>query len=179
MNHSRGKKIFRKFSESNDSNSISQPDTEEASEEPAAEQGRKRPATRSSIKPRLLFPPDEKGKDVASHEDEEATTDIEDHILDNAEADSELPGTPTVTKVEKPNTPQAPRFAPVSPPTTARTTRVSSKLQADDTPMKRPTKARSPFDGWRRSKSRGEPHGQKREGEAFSTAYEASKRQRA
>ncbi|KAK7752212.1 hypothetical protein SLS62_005746 [Diatrype stigma] len=177
----RGKKIFRKFSHKFDDSSIGEPDADE--EEIADPPSPSRRITRSSIKPRLLFPRAGKGKAIehTSNEDEEAATDIEDHVLNaGADADVASPATPLDLVDEKPGTPKAPRFAPASPPSTSRTTRVSSKLSAaESTSMKKPTKARSPFDGWRRSKRAAESHGQKREGSPLSRPDEASKRQRA
>ncbi|KAI1078888.1 hypothetical protein F5B20DRAFT_546565 [Whalleya microplaca] len=179
----RGKKIFRKFSSDDDAVEANQPDGEvEHADVDLSTTQRRRPMTRSSIKPRLLFPPQEKGKAVAdvATEDEEAVTDIEDHVLNAAgDDDIEAPATPSGKVAGKVDTPEAPRFAPASPPTTDRATRTGTKLQADDSPMKRPTKPRSPFDGWRRSKSRAGPAGQKRQGEVLPGSNEASKRQRA
>ncbi|KAI0002612.1 hypothetical protein F4779DRAFT_129272 [Xylariaceae sp. FL0662B] len=184
----RGKKIFRKFSTSNDADadvaSTSQLDAEDQQADvELSTPRRQRPMTRSSIKPRLLFPPQQKkGKAIAdvATEDEEAVTDIEDHVTRGAgEDDVEAPATPVGMVNTKVDTPEAPRFAPASPPTTARATRTGNKLHADDSPMKRPAKPRSPFDGWRRSKSRAGPTGQKRQGEALPRSDEASKRQRA
>lgn len=64
-------------------------------------------------------------------EDEEATTDMEDHL-----SDTETPPQ-TPTKVHKGGikTPRTPRFAPVSPPSTKRTTRATNKLVDEDSPM--------------------------------------------
>lgn len=178
----RGKKVFRKFSHHFDEDSIGEPEAEE-DEETMEAPGSSRRITRSSIKPRLLFPSAGKGKAIDStvHEDEEAATDIEDHVLNAAaeSANADSPATPLEMVDDKPDTPKAPRFAPASPPNTSRTTRVGNKLSAESTPMKKPTKARSPFDGWRRSKRAAEPHGQKREGSPLSRPNEASKRQRA
>ncbi|KAI1500892.1 hypothetical protein F5X99DRAFT_225495 [Biscogniauxia marginata] len=173
----RGKKFFRKFSEFHEADSSEQLDAEEDEAAPH------RPMTRSSVKPRLLFPRTTKGKNVAAAattiEDEEAVTDIEDHVLNDAEDDHiEAPETPVKVAPEKPDTPEAPRFGPTSPPSTVRATRSTTKLLAEDSPMKKMGKPRSPFDGWRRSKSRAEPHGQKREGEVLGGSH-ASKRQRA
>ncbi|ORY62650.1 uncharacterized protein BCR38DRAFT_439382 [Pseudomassariella vexata] len=149
-----------------------------------------RRVTRSSFKPRLLFQTGEKtkGKGVPDvnieTEDEEAVTDIEDHVTvenaDNADLEEETEPEKTPDDIVKPGTPAAPRFAPASPPTTGRASRVSKKLPTDDTPIKR-TGKRSPFDGWRRSKSsasHGAAHGQKREAEATPNES-SSKRQRA
>lgn len=145
----------------------------------ASEQGRR--VTRSSIKPRLLFPSARKGKEVdkPTEEDEEAATDIEDGIHQHTETSgADIPATPLELVGDKAETPKAPRFAPVSPPTTARTTRVSSKPESAKAPAKKAVKSRSPFDGWRRSKRTGEPQGQKREGDTLPRPNEISKRQR-
>ncbi|KAI1842017.1 hypothetical protein JX265_001325 [Neoarthrinium moseri] len=137
-----------------------------------------RRTTRSSIKPRLLFPPAEKLRQSHNTDDEEAATDIEDHIMNpTVQLEEEQVDTPVEQKA--PDTPAAPRFAPASPPTTGRATRVSQKPPAEHTPVKRPSKARSPFDSWRRAKSGTAPHGQKREAEAALPNEGASKRQRA
>ncbi|KAJ2965281.1 hypothetical protein NUW58_g10915 [Xylaria curta] len=78
----RGKKIFRKFSDSHDADCSSQAENEEAVDlDLDSQPPRHRPMTRSSIKPRLLFPPKPKGKQAATNEDEEALTDIEDSVL--------------------------------------------------------------------------------------------------
>ncbi|KAI1411134.1 hypothetical protein F5Y13DRAFT_166487 [Hypoxylon sp. FL1857] len=177
----RGKKIFRKFS----SNEIAdEADEDDSSEEllDSPSSGRIRPLTRSSIKPRLLFPAKGKAVAKATTEDEEAVTDIEDHVLRDTEEEEEevleAPATPAAKVNEKPKTPVAPRFAPASPPSTVRATRASTRLQASETPVKQ-HKPRSPFDGWRRSKSRAATHGQKREGSPLVGTHEVSKRQRA
>ncbi len=134
--------------------------------------------TRSSIKPRLLFPRDENtpeslrrtGTSTAANgttDDEEAVTDIEDDNLDGAETDiedgddaeeaAEPLDTPAdlVDKAAPSTPPAAPRFAPASPPMTGRTTRSGQKVAEDATPVKAGgrTKKRSPFDGWRQTKS--------------------------
>ncbi|KAI8960464.1 hypothetical protein F5Y11DRAFT_267222 [Daldinia sp. FL1419] len=178
----RGKKIFRKFSSNEDVNSDGEDSqNEEAELSGAKSHERLRPLTRSSVKPRLLFPT--KGKNVAkpTTDDEEAATDIEDHIFKDVEEEEEIeaPTTPTAKVSKKPATPVAPRFAPASPPSTVRTRRTTA-LQANPTePPLKVTKSRSPFDGWRRSKSRATAHGQKREGEELARSNESSKRQRA
>ncbi|KAI1387771.1 uncharacterized protein F4822DRAFT_407531 [Hypoxylon trugodes] len=177
----RGKKIFRKFS--SEDGEEEEDITAESSSAKSPE--RPRPLTRSSIKPRLLFPANQKGKAATQviDEDEEAVTDIEDHVLVDAAEEEELasaeePATPNAAAGKKPETPVAPRFAPVSPPSTVRATRASTKLRATESPMKA-TKPRSPFDGWRRSKSRAGPQGQKREGDELVRPSEVAKRQRA
>ncbi|KAI1826743.1 hypothetical protein F4861DRAFT_43901 [Xylaria intraflava] len=167
----RGKKIFRKFSDCNDASSNQVEGDEEADSDSNGQTRPHRPMTRSSIKPRLLFPPKAKGKQVATAtvEDEEAVTDIEDHIL-NAEA--EVPGTPAQAPQQAVETPEAPRFAPASPPSTGRVTRSADKS------LKK-AKIPSPFDSWRRSKSRAPLQGQKREGEPLAKSPAGTKRQRA
>ncbi|KAI0021800.1 hypothetical protein F4780DRAFT_736686 [Xylariomycetidae sp. FL0641] len=198
----RGKKIFKKF-ESDDDDDRSEPDLEGgefATGSPQRARTQTQRITRSSVKPRLLFPTEKKGKGTANAtttEDEEAATDIEDHVFADSN-DLELPvpempipkvqveiqppspATPA-EMVDEPNTPDAPRFAPASPPSTSRVTRSTNKLQAAQVqePPKKGRKTRSPFDSWRRSKSRSEPHGQKRQGEVLPQAAAASKRQRA
>ncbi|KAI5923399.1 hypothetical protein F4810DRAFT_205273 [Camillea tinctor] len=176
----RGKKFFRKFSDFHEASS-------ELLDDEDAEGAPHRPMTRSSVKPRLLFPPAGKGKAPATTattatstiEDEEADTDIEDHVFNTTHDDHlEVPETPVKAAHQKLDTPEAPRFGPTSPPSTVRATRSTTKLLAEETPMKKMGKPRSPFDGWRRSKSRAEPHGQKREGELLGSS-QASKRQRA
>lgn len=109
-------------------------------------------------------------------DDEEAATDIEDHVLAGMEKDQLT--TPADLVEEAPGTPEAPRFAPVSPPTTARTTRFSNKKGADSTPMKakQPGK-RSLFDAWPRTKGASQSTSLKRPGDELSAA--APKRTRA
>lgn len=150
---SRGKRIFRKFEDVDETSPGDEPSTLTA--EP-----RKR-TTRSSIKPRLLFPL--KPKDTAADEDEEADTDIEEPVA--AEKPGQVEMTPAEQVDETPDTPAAPKYAPASPPTTSRTTRSGNKPADDLTPVKatRPGK-RSPFDGWRHTKS-SSGSGQKRAGD--------------
>ncbi|KAI1458090.1 hypothetical protein F4805DRAFT_425457 [Annulohypoxylon moriforme] len=164
----RGKRIFRKFSQDEDGRVDEHIDGSPI-----------HASTRSSIKPRLLFPSKGKAAAKASTDDEEAVTDIEDHVLLDAKDDSaEAPATPTAMVAEKSVTPVAPKFTtPVSPPSTARATRASTRMQAVESSTKQ-SKPRNPFDGWRRSKSRASTQGQKREGEPIAGQDEASKRQR-
>lgn len=157
----RGKKIFRKFSE------------DEAS------------SSRLDVKPRLLFPSakSHKENDLA-HDNEEADTDIEQPIAGTAEvvkANVSKPRaeTPVEAVPAKIDTPEAPKFAPASPPNTSRATR-SKKIPIEPVPIKTKRAGnRSPFDGWRRTKtaSEGSVNGQKRPGEPIS-APSASKRPR-
>lgn len=148
----RGKKIFRKFSEGEESSS------------------------RLDVKPRLLFPSakSHKENDLA-HDDEEADTDIEQPLVGKAEvvkANESKPRaeTPVEASEAKVDTPKAPKYAPASPPDTSRATR-SKKITSEPVPIKtKRTGNRSPFDGWRRTKtaSEGSANGQKRPGEPIS-----------
>lgn len=116
------------------------------------------PYSRSSIKPKLLFPLQRKEQQPSVDDvDEEATTDIEDAHVEAEE--QTMPQTP----VKGMGTPQAPKFAPVSPPDTKRTTRSTNKLFEDATPVKKKGR-RSPFDMWPRTKER-QDTGSKREAE--------------
>lgn len=134
-----------------------------------------RRVTRASVKPRLLFPTVKK---QPSHSDEEAETDIEEDNVSAAHSEAagiEEQQTPLELVDDKmPDTPQAPKFAPVSPPTTMRTTRFGAKKAEEGSPMKtRAGKPRSPFDGWRRGKA-GSDDGRalnlKRSGDSLSAA---------
>lgn len=121
--------------------------------------------TRSHVKPRLLFPAKKQEKPKAFDEDEEAVTDIEDHVLAEIE-EHEKPSTPMDFESEEGlATPKAPQFAPASPPTTTRTTRFGNKKAADTTPKAKGRGKRSPFDGWRRTKGGVEGASNKRAGD--------------
>lgn len=153
--------MYRKFPQDSDS----EPE-DELTEDP--ETSNLRPLTRSSIKPRLLFPtPKQRAeRSAAAIAEEEAPTDIEDHAMTHPEE--------IVTPVKK-------SFAPATPPTTGHATRSSTKKARDATlsPLDRgvdgievPTGKRkkvSPFDGWARTKAGmgGGGKGRKREGEAM------------
>jgi hypothetical protein len=143
--------------------------------EGAVESPSKRHFTRSSIKPRLLFPTANSDESQMMDEDEEAATDIEDHVLAGMDADT--PETPIDMMDKAPGTPEAPRFAPASPPTTARTTRFGSKKAADATPKPKGPAKRSPFDSWRRVKGSAQSTSHKRSGDDL--AADAPKRTRA
>jgi len=173
----RGKKQFRKFSDNEEEGGL---DEDEGGLESAVDSTSRRPLTRSSIKPRLLFAPKVEEPPVISKSDEEAETDIEDHVRESFKEDR--PSTPMELVEDAPGTPEAPRFAPASPPATARTTRYGSK-KLDATPMKGKGAARggkrSPFEGWRRTKSgaAAESSGSKRPGGELESG--AAKRTRA
>lgn len=129
----------------------------------------------NQIQPRLLFPSTHHEKTVVHHEDEEAETEID----APATADEEEPETPAELVEDKAATPKAPRFAPASPPTTARTTRSANKITEEAVPAasSRPAK-RSPFASWRVTKKASVGTGQKRSGDLLD-AESAAKRPRA
>ena len=157
---------------------------------------RLRPFTRSSIKPRLLFPTEEQRRArqaALDNPDEEAITDIEEpHALD-----SEMTDIAPETEEETLVTPVKPTFSPASPPTTGRTTRAATRKAAlDSSPLVGPEpvevprfavkkgKKTSPFDGWQRTKSGGggggkgtsTGKGKKREGEAMERDMDGGKK---
>lgn len=165
---SRGKKTYRKFpndaSEPNGTNSVEN-----------SERGfpSMHPLTRSSIKPRLLFPKKQQihERTDSTADDEEAPTDIEelqDHEMTDPEDEKQV-----TTPVK------ASLFC--TPPTTGHATRAATKKAALDSPSDCPEpleavpyerrgKKLSPFDGWARTKpgtGGGVGRGKKREGEAM------------
>ena len=159
---SRGKKIFRRFPREDE------------------EHGH---MTRASVKPRLLFPPISQVKaDNSNHNivDEEAITDIEnpqDSEMTDVVEETEDGGVALVTPVK-------PSFTPASPPPTGHATRSATKKASEgsegrngSSPLRAPEpvkaigsegkgKKRSPFDGWKRTKTgvSGVGKGKKREG---------------
>ncbi|KAL5002313.1 hypothetical protein BDV10DRAFT_157622 [Aspergillus recurvatus] len=159
----RGKKMFRKFSDdvfgSDDDGDdddlgllASRPDLLDS-----ASLENTRPLTRSSIKPRVLFP---SARDYVAEENdevEEAATDIEDHVLDDAEAAEDLDLIADVHSEQRPVTPppKSTVSTPPSPGASARSLRSRSKreLGTERTPTTSEAKKKpSPFDGWLRKK---------------------------
>ncbi|RDL41834.1 uncharacterized protein BP5553_01813 [Venustampulla echinocandica] len=194
----RGKKVFRKFSEvvgNTGSFTAMDADEEDVDTEmggdydaPASNQFSGR-ITRSSVKPRLLFPSaqqlqSKELKAKAAAEEEEADTDIEEPSSITrspyTRGSRNVTTTPMDQMEDEVATPKAPRFAPVSPPTTTRTTRSknfdmmsspATPSSGDECPSTRMRGSRSrggkvsPFDSWQRVKA-DEPKGaNKREGE--------------
>lgn len=86
------------------------------------------PLTRSSLKPRLLFPTPEQ---IAVREKKAQVTDDEEVMTDLEDPFSTVVSTPAKHMNDFAVTPAAPKFAPVSPPTTARAAR-SKKMDLDD-----------------------------------------------
>lgn len=178
----RGKRIFRKFADFDDSASPAEDAEDEADEaiEQVVPPNLRRPLTRSSIKPRLLFPTPEQAKarvpKTHTTDDEEAETDIEEPSTSTPMAIDDMAATP-----------KAPRFGPVSPPTTLRATRSKKmdicnpyvepaseddEVDAPASPLLRSQRTGgkvSPFDQWQRvKKPAGSASSKKREGEPIS-----------
>jgi len=86
------------------------------------------PLTRSSLKPRLLFPTPEQ---MAVREKKPQVTDEEEVMTDLEDPFSTVVSTPAKHMNDFAVTPAAPKFAPVSPPTSARAVR-SHKMDIDD-----------------------------------------------
>ncbi|KAB8229968.1 uncharacterized protein BDW43DRAFT_286973 [Aspergillus alliaceus] len=172
----RGKKIFRKFADSVDSDGDDAEDDDDLGLLAARPDlldaditTRVRPLTRSSIKPRVLFPTANDRappSNYVSDIDEEAATDIEDHALvpDVAEtADNPV----DIEMKQRPVTPPPNTLeTPPSPGATMRSLRPRAKRD-DPEPSRTPTvpetkrKRVSPFDGWLRKKQTPAPTGSK------------------
>ena len=105
--------------------------------------------TRSTLKPRLLFPPKERPQAVL--EEEEADTDIETDAREKA-TDCRSQETPSVDSHV--DTPAAPGYSPAPLPDNRRVTRAQDKKFDEDTPLKKSKGRTSPFDSWLRVKSR-------------------------
>lgn len=185
----RGKKIFRKFEDAADAQ-------EEDILDGMGNGGKGKRMTRSAIKPRLLFPREDSSFTTettpnggGTTEDEEADTDIEDGNLVGSD-DEEIEDEEDIVEDEPalltsaPNTPPpAPKYAaPASPPTTTRARRSGHKTAEELTPKAAAPKKRSPFDGWRQTKSSASAAGHKRSVDALGsspTAAIGAKRSRA
>ena len=153
--------MFRRFTPDPDHPNQSSEDTE--IEGPTSP--RLRPLTRSSVKPRLLFPT-EKQRRKRELAEEEALTEIED--AHGVETESKH-------KKKKPITPIKQSFAPpATPPATGHATRSATKQaamngrsppfgmpegdvegSASSGDRHRPKKRTSPFDTWQRTKANG------------------------
>ncbi|KAL2810674.1 hypothetical protein BJX63DRAFT_307114 [Aspergillus granulosus] len=163
----RGKKMFRKFSDDvgsdieDDDDDLgllaSRPDLMDAS---LLENTR--PLTRSSIKPRVLFAASASHR-VANENhlddvDEEAATDIEDHLLEDADVIGDVDHAEDIRTQQRPVTPPPNSVAtPPSPGGSARSLRSRAKrdgLEHGQTPTASEAKKKriSPFDGWLRKK---------------------------
>ncbi|KAK4176427.1 hypothetical protein QBC36DRAFT_8935 [Triangularia setosa] len=105
--------------------------------------------TRASVKPRLLFPVAKPEVPAISIEDEEAETDIEDHVVEDAAEAAPITPAEAIEKV--PDTPEAPRFAPASPPTTVRATR--KKPMPTAASRGKQASKQGTIKGWRQTKA--------------------------
>lgn len=152
LSFSRGKKIFRKFVDDTD-------DWDESEITADNTSSRARPFTRSSIKPRLLFPTEEQRQmrnASADYVDEEATTEVEEQ---DEVVDSEMTDVEASTDKEVLITPVKETAEPASPPASGRATRGSTRKVSAPEPVEYlPTnttrmKKASPFDSWQRSKA--------------------------
>lgn len=178
--NSRGRKVYKKFDPEDDD---VPPDGTDLADLPfAGIPTAPRRFTRSSVKPRFLFP-DAYGKHGNST-DEEAVTDIEEPQTREVEIEE-----PTESKGKVAATPSKQKYY-ATPPTTARTTRATVKRttqdqaeEEDDLPASlftvRKAKRGSPFDGWSRTKAGESSIGQTRKRDAESPLLEeAAKRAR-
>lgn len=161
---SRGKRFFRKFDDAAENEAdedddlgllASRPDLVDSSVTPNT-----RPLTRSSVKPRVLFPGanDRSKEDAMDETDEEAATDIEDNGVSKDGAD-ETDHAPDSDTQQDPATPSARSNVPTpaGPGATLRTLRSRTKrdvAECDVTPTASAAKRKqmSPFAGWQRKK---------------------------
>ncbi|RAK99778.1 uncharacterized protein BO80DRAFT_115578 [Aspergillus ibericus CBS 121593] len=161
----RGKKMFRKFTDDLESDSEDDDDLGLLAARPdlidSSITDNVRPLTRSSIKPRVLFPTTEEQIPQETHlsdVDEEAATDIEDHLLHDETEEAEEPAVDMEMQqrlVTPP--PHSTIETPASPGATMRSLRSRTKREGpdhSDTPTVSETKKKrvSPFDGWLRKK---------------------------
>ncbi|OOF96581.1 hypothetical protein ASPCADRAFT_206750 [Aspergillus carbonarius ITEM 5010] len=161
----RGKKMFRKFTDDLESDSDDDDDLGLLAARPdlidSSITDNVRPLTRSSIKPRVLFPTAEDRvpqETPLSDVDEEAATDIEDHLLHDETEEVEEPAVDAEMQqrlVTPP--PHSTIETPASPGATMRSLRSRTKRESPDhgdTPTASETKRKrvSPFDGWLRKK---------------------------
>ncbi|KAB8338792.1 hypothetical protein FH972_021737 [Carpinus fangiana] len=181
----RGKKVFRRFDASADDSMDDLGEEDEMVNERdvrrTARGASQKRFTRSTIKPRLLFPP--KASDPTMDE-EEAATDIEDELA---------MATP---QPEEPldSTPRKQAYRLTTPPTTVRKNRRGAALTPDSSPIAAPAESyadelaqtesapaqpakRSPFDSWQRTKSHTRTVSGKRNGESMEK-QESPKRSR-
>ncbi|GAB7352555.1 hypothetical protein MBLNU459_g2940t1 [Dothideomycetes sp. NU459] len=165
----RGRKIFRRFE--SPSGQHEEDDGQDAAVSDTANLKRKagavasRPFTRSSLKPRLLFPTEEQIHERLAdpHDDEEAVTDIEEERLPRP--------TPKIAR-DLVTPAKTISFTPATPPSSHRAVRSASKKMhflagaesaqketGDDEPSaatpvpQKKAKPISPFDAWQRTKA--------------------------
>ncbi|GES58376.1 hypothetical protein ATEIFO6365_0004052700 [Aspergillus terreus] len=161
----RGKKMFRRFTDTVESDAededddlgllAARPDLLDSSVLTNA-----RPLTRSSIKPRVLFPSTNERTpepQVNDPDEEEAATDIEDHVLPDDVAEESEDRVPDVEMQQRPVTPpqNSAIETPASPGATTRSLRPRTKRDVSEhTPTASEAKRKriSPFAGWLRKK---------------------------
>jgi hypothetical protein len=166
----RGKKVFRKFKDAPSDESEIDSDNAKVGRQ-AGHMFTKR-LTRSSIKPRVLFPTVDKHDIDSDGTGDEAVTEIDESKAHGVKTPRKLDRTPKKMSVSaSTSTPtKASSFRPASPPTTIKSKRgtkevTSHTLEADLTtsPLRHPeigvqelvssqTTKRSPFDSWLRTK---------------------------
>lgn len=185
--HSRGKKVFRRFDTPANETSGSETETVFTDMDLRRKAGgaARRPFTRSTVKPRLLFPNEEQRRQLEerandAEDDEEAVTDIEGPDGTIISGKDRLH--PNGTEEKRVVTPVKQLFRPATPPSTGHATRSSTKKHALDaspsgpphdlpqvdvekeaevTPSasssfsQQPSKKASPFDMWQRTKPAG------------------------
>lgn len=159
FNYSRGKKVYRRFPNEPD-HSPGSPlgkgmELDQEDDSPPHH------FTRSSVKPRLLWPTTSSRQQKEIVEDEEATTEIE----DMPPTDSDMTDLTHETEDEVVTTPAKPLFTvPTTPPTTVRATRAATrKAIFATTPLEHEEevcssgrtvgKKNSPFNSWHRAKA--------------------------
>jgi hypothetical protein len=204
---SRGKRVFRRFSDAVDvdedvSNTAPIGESSETEIDVNDLPNHQGPLTRSSVVPRLLFATEEQKREkearLKAAEEEEADTDIELPIVASSSSrrrtgnrtDAFMESTPSEQVDCDISTPTAPRFAPYSPPTTGRATR-SQKLELNESPTEsdddRPTtpthkltasKRVSPFMGWQRTKGEAATNTKKRQAGSLPQASTGKKARR-
>jgi len=191
---SRGKKILRRFSDpQSERSSTSDMDREDVSGQRTIKRqagaAAHRPLTRSAIKPRLLWPTEDK-----EHEREQGADDVDEEAVTDVEMGNTASPAQEKLKATELQTPKKARVhKPVSPPTTLRTTRSSHAMTSpthmtpifEDEPepmsvgtddsLTQPKRAgrKSPFDSWQRTKA-----GRKRASEAGDEFEAVGKRTR-
>nr|UBX54541.1 hypothetical protein [Aspergillus sp.] len=161
----RGKKMFRRFTDAAESDAedddddlgllSARPDLLDSSVLTDT-----RPLTRSSIKPRVLFPTNnERTPEPQSNDpdEEEAATDIEDHMLPDEVAEESEDRVPDIEMQQRPVTPpqNSAIETPGSPGATIRSLRPRTKRDVSErTPTASESKRKriSPFAGWLRKK---------------------------
>jgi hypothetical protein len=168
FNHSRGKKIFRPFQDNTDDDAehAASPGSTFAQRSLRRQVGpaANRPLTRSSIKPRLLFPSEEQIR-------ERDTLNTEDEVDEEALTDIEAPAQKGAATPKKSIKSRSLRYSHLAtPPSTRRPKRTadiafnaagldSVAEEAEEVPASpvarkaAKVKNRSPFDDWPRSKS--------------------------